>query len=408
MTATAVAGVGAPIDPGLGARCPVCRAGRARAVLSLDELPVLINAQVAVDEARRVPVGRLDLVVCEDCAHLYNRSFDERLLDYDATYENSLHFSPSFRAWAETLRDRLVTSHDLRGKRVAELGSGPGHFLSMLCDAGVADARGFDPSYDADRLGAPSHPAVELSTERYPTDGALQVDLAFSQHVLEHLDDPVAALRDLAASVAAAGGTVYSEVPNGDLMLRDGALWDLIYEHRSYFVETSLRRAHRLAGLAVSDLGTAFGDQFLWAEARPDDQDGTVTDAAVAEPVAETVERAVRFGRDAVERIEQARLELTAMAGAGPVVLWGAGSKGMTWLNLVARDQPVTVVDINPRKTGCGVPGTGHRIDEPSALSGVGSATVLLANPAYRDEIAAQLAELGVDAHVAALWGDDR
>jgi hypothetical protein len=133
----------------------------------------------------------------------------------------------------------------------------------MLCAGGVAAGFGFDPSYDAGRLDAPSHPGVELSTERYPSHGALAVDLAFSQHVLEHLDDPVAALRELRASVVDHAGVVHTEVPNGDLMIRDCALWDLIYEHRSYSVEMSLRRAHELAGLTVSDLGTAFGEQFL-------------------------------------------------------------------------------------------------------------------------------------------------
>ena len=68
----------------------------------------------------------------------------------------------------------------------------------------------------------------------------------------------------------------------------------------------------------------------------------------------------------------------------------------------------MTVVDINPRKTGWGVPGTGHRIDEPSVLIGAGPATVLLANPAYRDEVSARLAELGVAAEVVALWGEGR
>jgi SAM-dependent methyltransferase len=386
--------------------CPVCGGGRALAVLSLAELPVLINAQVSVEDAPHVTKGHLDLVVCEDCAHLYNRSFDESLLDYDATYENTLHFSASFRDWADGLRDRLIATHDLVGGRVAELGSGPGHFLSMLCDGGVAAGFGFDPSYDAGRLGAPSHPGVGLSTDLYPAGGALSVDLAFSQHVLEHLDDPVAALADLRASVVDHDGVVYTEVPNGDLMIRDCALWDLIYEHRSYFVETSLRRAHQLAGLTVSDLGTAFGEQFLWAEGRPTAAAADVAAVERDERIDLTVAKAVAFGRRASERVDEARRELAALTNRGPVVLWGSGSKGMTWLNLVARDQAVTVVDINPRKTGWGVPGTGHRIDDPASLSGVGAATVLLANPAYRHEVSAQLAELGVVADVVALWGE--
>ncbi len=407
---SAVSGEPTVRDGAPAAACPVCASDRAHDVVSLPELPVLINAQVSVDDAKRVPRGHIDLVVCAACAHLYNRSFDESLLDYDATYENTLHFSASFRAYADWLRDRLIADHDLVGTPVAELGSGPGHFLSMLCDAGVVAGYGFDPSYDAARLGAPTHARVQLSTELYPQGGALQVRLAFSQHVLEHLDDPVSALEDLRASVVAEDGIVYSEVPNGDLMIRDCTLWDLIYEHRSYFVETSLREAHRRARLTVTALGTAFDEQFLWAEGRAAavEVDTAARDTAADDRVALTVERAREFGRRADLRIDEARAELSGFTERGPVVLWGSGSKGMTWLNLVASDRDVTVVDINPRKTGWGVPGTGHRIDAPDVLSGTRPAVVLLANPAYRDEVSSQLGALGVEADIASLWGEDR
>jgi hypothetical protein len=66
------------------------------------------------------------------------------------------------------------------------------------------------------------------------------------------------------------------------------------------------------------------------------------------------------------------------------------------------------LLGITPRKTGWGVPGTGHRIDEPLVLSGSGPATVLLANPAYRGEVSARLEDLGVISDLVALWGDGR
>ena len=66
----------------------------------------------------------------------------------------------------------------------------------------------------------------------------------------------------------------------------------------------------------------------------------------------------------------------------GPVVLWGAGSKGMTYLNLIADSQQISaVVDVNPRKTGFGVPGTNFIISDPASLSEINPKTVLIANP---------------------------
>lgn len=382
--------------------CPVCRSGERTDVLCLPGLPVLINAQVRPDVAVDVPKGDIDLVVCRGCGHLYNRSFDESLLDYDASYENTLHFSPKFREFAAGLADRLVRDYGLDGATVAELGSGPGHFLSMLCERGVARGYGYDPSYDPERLGAPEHAAVTISTELFPDDGSLPVALAYSQHVLEHLHDPVVALRAERSAVAASGGVVYSEVPNGALMVDQCALWDLIYEHLSYFVPTSFELAHARAGLDVEHSGAAFGDQFMWAEARL----GTAADTVDRVAVDAAVAAAIEFGETARARIAEARSELAELDEAGPVVLWGAGSKGATYLNLVHDVAPVAgVVDINPRKDGWGVPGTPLAITGSAAMTDVKPTTVLAANPVYVDEIAAELAELGVRADVRPLWG---
>jgi hypothetical protein len=384
--------------------CPVCRSDQYDDVLSLAGLPVLINAQVRPEDALDVPRGDIDLVVCTSCGHLFNRSFDERLLDYDATYENSLHFSEHFRSFARSLAGQLVSNHHLEGASVAELGSGPGHFLSMLCDEGVGRGYGWDPSYDPERLGAPENDAVVVSSDRFPDDGSFPVQLALSQHVLEHLHDPVAALRAQQLAVAETRGVVYSEVPNGQLMIQQCALWDIIYEHLSYFVPSSLGLACKLAELEVTAMGAAFGDQFLWCEATPSDSRST-TGGPSSEVVERAIEDAVEFGRAAMRRIDEARDDLGSLSAVGPVALWGAGSKGMTYLNLVANVEGVSaVVDLNPRKLGAGVPGTDHVIGAPKDLIDVQPATVLIANPIYRDEIAAELDRLGIRAELAPLW----
>lgn len=381
--------------------CPVCGAGHRSDVLSLPRMPVLINAQVRPEDAQSVTRGDIDLVVCHGCGHLYNRSFDESLLDYDAAYENTLHYSPAFQEFAGELADRLVAEHDLTGRTVAELGSGPGHFLSMLCERGVARAHGFDPSYDPERLGAPHHEAVTISAERFPLNGALPVDLALSQHVLEHLHDPSAALAMLRDAVAPVGGTVYTEVPNGSLMLDQCALWDLIYEHLSYFVPTSFALVHAQAGLDVVATGSAFGDQFMWATSRIA---ASVSTPSVVDTRA-AVDRAVQFGVRARDGIAIAGERLRSWSDRGPVVLWGAGSKGMTYLNLVDTDHRVAgVVDINPRKARWGVPGTPHRIDAPERVVDVRPLTVIVANPMYADEVRDRLRHLDVDAEIMSMW----
>lgn len=345
----------------------------------------------------------MELVVCTACSHLFNAAFDPDASAYDSSYENTLHFSPHFQAHATALAARLVEDHQLAGAKVAEAGAGPGHFLTMLCEAGVAGGYGFDPSYDPDRLGAPEHPDVQLSQGVFPTDGALDPKLAFSQHVLEHLTAPVELLEILRGSVASQdGGVVYSEVPNGQLMIEKCALWDLIYEHYSYFTPTSLVLAAQRAGLSADSVVTAYDGQFLSVESTPIAASDALPDRSTVEAL---VRQAVDFGEQARKRIEGAKVELDRYLSAGPVALWGAGSKGMTYLNLVAPNGDVSaVVDVNPRKAGFGVPGVPGVISGPDSLVDIAPKTVLIANPVYADEIRGTLGELGVEADVFPLW----
>ena len=88
--------------------------------------------------------------------------------------------------------------------------------------------------------------------------------------------------------------------------------------------------------------------------------------------------------------------QLAGVNGGG-VVVWGAGAKGTTFLNLVdGSDRVDGVVDLNPRKQGGFVPGTGHRIDAPAALAGTEWERVIAMNSVYADEIMLLLRDLGV------------
>ncbi len=85
----------------------------------------------------------------------------------------------------------------------------------------------------------------------------------------------------------------------------------------------------------------------------------------------------------------------------GKVAIWGAGSKGVTFLNLMGEDADICVpVDITPEKRGLHVAGTGHRISAPQDLADTGIQLVLVMNPVYAGEIAGMVKELGITAEV--------
>jgi hypothetical protein len=84
------------------------------------------------------------------------------------------------------------------------------------------------------------------------------------------------------------------------------------------------------------------------------------------------------------------------------LVVWGAGSKGVTFLNMLSIDCRTIpfVVDVNPRKAGLYVPGTGQRVIAPPELTTYQPDVVLVMNPAYEAEIRGTLQHLEVAADV--------
>ena len=79
------------------------------------------------------------------------------------------------------------------------------------------------------------------------------------------------------------------------------------------------------------------------------------------------------------------------------IVAWGAGARGVTFLNIFKDTRIKYVVDINPHKQNMYVPGTGQKIVSPDFLKNYKPDYVILANPSYKQEIAGMLADLGLN-----------
>jgi hypothetical protein len=351
------------------------------------------------EEALAAPRADLALALCQQCGLIWNVAFDPDALSYGAAYENSLHFSSEFQRYSESLADRLATRYVPADGRVVEIGSGKGEFLSALCERAGCAGVGFDPSYAGEADGR-ADGRVAFVREYFTKNSTVgRADLIVCRHVVEHLADPLAFLETLRGPLQGPGstGVLYVEVPAAEYLLREDAIWDLIYPHVSLLSASSLRYLIGRAGFDVRAHGFSFGDQYLWVEASP-------TPVVVKTPSAVngTVGRLVsRFAeRCAAKRIDWGR-RLADQLSAGPVALWGAGAKGATFLNIVDGGSAIAaVVDANPRKHGKYVSGTGQIIISPEALSRHDPATVLLMNPIYKNEIDRQLRALRVDADV--------
>ena len=193
------------------------------------------------------------------------------------------------------------------------------------------------------------------------------------------------------------------ELPDVLRVLREVAFWDVYYEHCSYFTPGSLARLFRRAGFDVLDLELDYDDQYILIEASPPPARRPAP-LALEEPVAEVAD-AVRSFRSSFAETTRSWTERldAARADGRSVVIWGAGSKGVSFLTTLGIEREIELaVDINPFKHGKYMAGTGQRVVGPEALRDYKPDLVIAMNPIYLGEIGAQLASMGLDPELVA------
>ena len=380
--------------------CPVCCSGDITTLVEIPRVPVLCNVLWRTrDDALNAPMGEISLGFCKDCGHTFNRAFDPARMQYTDEYENSLHFSPRFQEYVTDLAEGLVKRHRLSGKTIVEIGCGKGDFLSLICSLGGNRGIGFDPSFDEQRTCSIAGESVTVIKDYYSEKYAgQQADLVCSRHVLEHIHTPVDFLTSLRLAAGKRTDTIYFfEVPNGIFTLRDLGIWDIIYEHFSYFSSGSLARLFTSCGFEVGGLSEGFEGQFLHIEARPagDGQAGGFTSlektdvlASYAAGFAGEYSGKVMHWRSQMEKFRQSGLK---------TVIWGGGSKGVSFLNTLDVGGWVEyVIDVSPYKEGRYVPGTGQRIVLPEFLRTYRPDIIIVMNPVYLQEIRQMIDGFGI------------
>jgi hypothetical protein len=190
---------------------------------------------------------------------------------------------------------------------------------------------------------------------------------------------------------------VFFEVPNAAYTTRDMGIWDLIYEHCSYFSENSLLTLFQTSGFVVKRLSQLYSGQYLGIEAAVGDAMSTV-----ARPPAVHSDEVAAFPARYAAKIDVWREELARLEHAGRrAVIWGAGSKGITFLNVLAARSIDYVIDINPRKHGRYVGGCGAKVMPGEFLAEYRPHTVIAMNPVYRDEISSYLRSMGLSCELS-------
>ncbi|MBN1479380.1 methyltransferase domain-containing protein [candidate division KSB1 bacterium] len=388
--------------------CPMCSCSGLTTFFTMPDVPVFCNKLwPEAASARECVRGDIELAFCDQCGFITNLCFDEHLMDYNEHYDNSLHHSSVFQEYIENAASDLIKRYNLHDKNIIEIGSGQGDFIRLLCRQGDNRGIGFDPAFVARNGSDNPNGHVRFIRDFYSTRYShIPADLFCCRFVLEHLNNPSHLLATIRASCDGRSETaLYVQVPNSSFILTEVALWDIIYEHCSYFTPRSLYYMIRCAGFRVTELVEEYADQYLSAHAVFTNGKTKLKQGSNNMHYQPLKTRLDKFQSRADRIRRQWRAFLSASVEIGlNVVLWGAGSKGVTFLNQVDPERAVScVVDVNPKKQGHYIPGTGQAIISPDDLVPEKPDIVIVANPVYMTEIKNKLQSLALNPELISL-----
>ena len=388
--------------------CPLC--ANATLTVFFEEGDVPTNSCLLLDdpaEAAGFPRGELRLAFCDTCGFVTNTAFVPGMAEYSQRYEETQGFSPHFMTFARELAERWVRDYDLADRTVLEIGCGKGEFLIEMAKAGAGRCIGIDPGVHPERINDPDAARIEWIADFYDERYShLDADVVICRHTLEHIPDVTNFMTTIREAIGDRPDTVVLfELPDVQRVLDEVAFWDVYYEHCSYFSLGSLARLFRRTGFEVLELSLEYGGQYLLIAAKP----STIPGAGDSLPEEDDLDRLRagidRFRRGYDELVARWRERISLLkADGGRAVIWGSGSKGVSFIsNLALGDELVAVVDINPHKWGKFMVGSKHEIVSPQSLCEIDPDLVVVMNPIYLEEIGAQLEELAVETELAAL-----
>jgi SAM-dependent methyltransferase len=321
-----------------------------------------------VSEPVAQAVYPLEVVICQDCAHLQLRHVvDPELLFRDYVYEAGT--SPVFVAHFQRYAEAAIERFGLRpGDLVVEIGSNDGTLLRFFKEAGMR-VLGIDPARGiarrAEERGIRTIPEfLDRDLARSVRSDHGEAKLVVANNVLAHIDDlagVVAAIKDLLA----ADGVLVFEVSYA-LDVYEKTLFDTIYhEHLDYHAARPLVGFFERAGLPLfaAERVPTHGGSLRGFAGR-----GRAVEPSVQERLNEESAAAIdrpQTWRAWSEQIAARRDELVALLrrlkGEGRTVAgYGAPAKATTLMHHfgLGTESLDFIVDDSPLKQGLLAPGT--------------------------------------------------
>lgn len=192
------------------------------------QLPVLPNSPLSSFREKEI-MGDLQLRRNLKLNFIENALFNNKLIKYDANYQNSQSHSKFFQEHMLNVYNIIKNSFSASSK-IIEIGCGKGEFFEIMEKDNYFELEGYDVTYEG------SNPKIH---KRYIDENdKIQCDLIILRHTLEHIQRPHIFLKLLRKVFKES--YIYIEVPEMNWIIENSAFYDITYEHVNYFNKESL------------------------------------------------------------------------------------------------------------------------------------------------------------------------
>lgn len=315
---------------------------------------------------------------------LQNAAFDKTLIDYSNNYENSQGYSQRFQSHMKDVL-AILKSTTPEGGKIVEIGCGKGDFVELVQADKYFQIEGYDSAYSG------TNRSIHC---RYLTvDDRIHADIIVLRHVLEHIQHPYKFL-DMIKTIFGKA-KIYIEVPCYEWIIKNGAFFDITYEHVNYFSETSLKN---LFMNGDTNYGLLFEEQYHYIISEISSLNVTFNESYESNDWSQlTFDNLFPDMSNDIDRISR-------LAFGKSAYLWGSGTKGCLFLSHCANAGKLIsnikfAIDINPQKIGKFLPGSMIEIkSKVDFFSAAKSGDVLIiSNPNYQDEIIKEIRSAGLN-----------
>lgn len=374
--------------------CPLCASGR------YDELH-------RIQKRTGTFLGRIEVVVsqCLSCGFVFNsprptaaamdRYYAEEALASGRTFraDGAGAYYPALFVERAEFYAPLLISGERPATKLLDVGCGSGGFLSALDASGVGDCRlfGLEPSLAGEVVQRFEVTRGYLGDRVFDDDSFDAISLI---SVLEHLADPLGAMREVARMLRP-GGIVLLEVPN-TLHLELSLTGCFGLEHICHFTPGSLARLLAQVGLGEMRLDDRVRDHGLRLVAGADLAQWNVSDvesfaddrAEVAATICRYRARERRYFDELGERVGRA-LERWTSEGTR-IALYGAGAHTVELnAHFDLKSYVEFIVDGDTAKQGTEL--LGMAVLAPEAILEHGIGAVLLSSHRFIEEMEANV-----------------